>query len=104
MLSRPLELQNLLSAPPVHPARGSPQGQGRRIVLKLDAGTFERVSLLAAASGVSFAEAVRQLVQRGLVSNARSHAAGQRRARRPHKRAQERAQEPAAESVKEETA
>jgi predicted NAD/FAD-dependent oxidoreductase len=77
-----MQLQPLLQAPPVRPVRGSPQGSGRRIVLKLSAGTFDRVAMLAAASGVSFAEAVRQLIARGLVSNARAGAVGQRRDRK----------------------
>jgi hypothetical protein len=78
MLAQPDALQVLLTRPLSPRARGTRQGAGRRIVLKLDDATFERVSLLAAASGVPFAEAVRQLVVRGLLSNARADNARRR--------------------------
>jgi hypothetical protein len=38
----------------------------RRMVVTVDADTFERVSAAAAASGVSTTEALRQLIRRGL--------------------------------------
>ncbi len=76
-------LQALLDQPAGRLVLGSKQGAGRRIVLKFDEATFQRVALLAAASNVSFAEAVRQLVKRGLVSNARAEAVGHRRDRGP---------------------
>lgn len=60
-------LQHLLHAPALKPARGSVRSPDvKRIVVTIDAGTFDRMAMLAAASRVSFAEATRQLLERGL--------------------------------------
>lgn len=56
-----------LYAPPVAPARGSGQRPGvKRAVVSLEAETFDRIAMLAAASRVTFAEAIRQLIEKGL--------------------------------------
>jgi len=60
------DLGHLLSAPPGGQAKGSIQNGRKRIVIALDTHLFDRVSMLAAASRVSFGEAARQLIERGL--------------------------------------
>lgn len=65
-LSNPA-LHHLLRTPSSHPARGTASSRDvKRIVVTLDVATFDRVAMLAAASRVSFAEATRQLLVRGL--------------------------------------
>lgn len=66
-------LRRLLDVPPAASARGTVK-PGRphikRCVITLPAVTFDRISMLAAASRVSFAEAIRQLVERGFDATA----------------------------------
>jgi hypothetical protein len=62
-------LQRLLAGPTGTLARGSQRGTApdtKRCVVSLDAATFDRIAMLAAASRVTFAEAVRQLLAAGL--------------------------------------
>lgn len=60
------DLSHLLSAPPGNQAKGSIQSGRKRIVIALDVHLFDRIGMLAAASRVSFGEAARQLIERGL--------------------------------------
>lgn len=65
--AEPVALHRLLTYPAAVPARGSAQRAGvKRIVVSVEQGLFDRVAMLAAASRVPFAEAVRQLLERGL--------------------------------------
>ena len=72
-------LQRLLSRPATHAARGVVEpGRApgnKRIVVSIEANLFDRVALLASASGVSFAEAVRQLIERGFEQSVASERA-----------------------------
>lgn len=66
--AHPSILQPVLDRPDVGLAKGtlSPTGRRKRIVIAVDPPLFDRVAYLAAASGVPFAEAARQLLERGL--------------------------------------
>jgi hypothetical protein len=60
-------LQRLLAGPKATMAQGSQRtASSKRAVVTLDNDTFDRVAMLAAASRVTFAEAIRQLVRSGL--------------------------------------
>jgi hypothetical protein len=61
-------IRRMLDRPAAMPAAGVMEpGRGfKRIVVACEPALFDRVNHLAAASGVSFAEAVRQLLDRGL--------------------------------------
>lgn len=62
-------LKRLLAGPTGTLARGSQRGTAtdtKRIAISLDATTFDRIAMLAAASRVTMAEALRQLIASGL--------------------------------------
>jgi hypothetical protein len=61
------QLKRLLAGPKAAMAQGSQRTtRTKRAVVTLDNDTFDRVAMLAAASRVTFAEAIRQLVREGL--------------------------------------
>ena len=53
-----------------NPGHGLKRGLHRRIVVSFDDETFEQIRTKAVAGGVSFAEAVRELVEFGLEDDA----------------------------------
>lgn len=67
-MARSSAIRRLLDRPaPALPAQGVSQGRSmKRIVVACEPALFDRINLLAAASGVPFAEAVRQLLERGI--------------------------------------
>jgi hypothetical protein len=70
--SRRPPLRRLLAGPTGTLARGSQRGTTpniKRIAVSLDAATFDRIAMLAAASRVTMAEALRQLISAGLDSH-----------------------------------
>lgn len=66
-MARTSAVRRLLDRPATLPAQGVINGRShKRIVVACEPALFDRVNMLAGASGVSFAEAVRQLLERGL--------------------------------------
>jgi hypothetical protein len=77
-LSYDAGLSRLLAFPAPPPARGTTERKGvKRIAVTLDEGLFDRIAMLAAASRVPMAEALRQLIVNGL----NEHVAPRRRRR-----------------------